>query len=233
MTLPAPVTRPAHSQALIERLAAQHAVAVAAEIAVRPNLALCLMLTQMIGQVVRTHYIHPKHRYFNVSASSAAYTLKTCDQSVEDSPARQSLNEKLARWDGLLADKSAEELLEALLGQPQDELLQLLALLLAQTVTSKDGNGGLQTGQLHHLTSVMEIDMANWWAPTRASYFDAVNKDQIVKVVAEAVDEASAAPLAKMKKGEAAAQAETLLAGRRWLPEPLRTLDSTTARADD
>lgn len=233
MTLPAPVTRPAHSQALIERLAAQQAAAVAAEIAIRPNLALCLMLTQLIGQLDSMRYTHPKHRYFNVSASSARYTLKSSDQSIEDSPARQSLNEKLTRWDELLADKSPEEMLDVLQGQPQDELLQLLALLLAQTVTSKDGNSGLQTYQLHHLTSIMGLDMANWWTPTRASYFDAVNKDQIVKVVTEAVDEASAAPLAKMKKGDAAAQAETLLAGRRWLPEPLRTLESTTARSDD
>ncbi|OFS61827.1 hypothetical protein HMPREF3069_04890 [Achromobacter xylosoxidans] len=233
MTLPAPVTRPVHSQALVERLAAQHAAAVAAEVARRPNLALCLMLTQMIGQLDRRGYTHAKHRFFNVSASTARYTLKSSDSTIEESPACQSLNEMKARWDVFMADKSPDELLEALLGQPQDELLQLLALLLAQTVTSKDGNAGLQTCQLHHLTSIMGIDMASWWTPTRASYLDAVSKDQIVKVVTEAVDGASAAPLAKMKKGDAAAQAEALLAGRRWLPEQLRAVERTTASAND
>lgn len=233
MTLPTPVTRPVHSQALVERLAAQHAAAVAAEVARRPNLALCLMLTQMIGQLDRRGYTHAKHRFFNVSASTARYTLKSSDSTIEESPACQSLNEMKARWDVFMADKSPDELLEALLGQPQDELLQLLALLLAQTVTSKDGNAGLQTCQLHHLTSIMGIDMASWWTPTRASYLDAVSKDQIVKVVTEAVDGASAAPLAKMKKGDAAAQAEALLAGRRWLPEQLRAVERTTASAND
>ncbi|MFY2610873.1 ParB/RepB/Spo0J family partition protein [Achromobacter xylosoxidans] len=233
ITLPAPVTRPAHSQALVERLAAQHAAAVAAEVARRPNLALCLMLTQMIGQLDRRGYTHSKHRFFNVSASSARYTLKSSDSTIEESPACQSLNEMQVRWDEFVANKSPDELLEALLGQPQDELLQLLALLLAQTVTSKDGNAGLQTSQLHHLAGIMDMDMANWWTPTRASYLDAVSKDQIVKVVTEAVDGASAAPLAKMKKGDAATHAEALLAGRRWLPEPLRAVERTTASAHD
>ncbi|VFR81101.1 putative plasmid stabilization protein [plant metagenome] len=232
MTLPSPVTRPAHSQALIERLAAQQAAAVAAEIAVRPNLALCLMLTQMIGQIDSARDYHPKHRYFNIGATSSRHYLKTSDPAIEDSPARQSLNEKLGEWTDILGGKSPEEVLEILLAKPQDELLQLLALLLAQTVTSKDGNSGLQTYQLHHLTSVMGFDIADWWTPTRASYLDAVSKDQIVKVVTEAVDAESAAPLAKMKKGDAAAQAETLLAGRRWLPEPLRTLESAKASTD-
>jgi ParB family chromosome partitioning protein len=46
--------------------------------------------------------------------------------------------------------------------------------------------------------------------------------------VAEAVSIETAAPLAKLKKGEAVAAAEVLLPGTRWLPAPLRARGPTT-----
>ena len=47
-------------------------------------------------------------------------------------------------------------------------------------------------------------------------------KARIVEAVTEAVSVEKAAPLAKLKKGEAVAAAEALLQGTRWLPSPLR-----------
>ena len=69
--------------------------------------------------------------------------------------------------------------------------------------------------------------MADWWTPTAGSYLAQVPKARIVEAVTEAVSIEKAAPLAKLKKGEAVAAAEALLQGTRWLPSPLR------ARADD
>ncbi len=51
-----------------------------------------------------------------------------------------------------------------------------------------------------------------------------VSKDQVVKAVSEAVSVEAAAPLAKLKKGEAVVKAEALLTGTRWLPTPLRQI---------
>jgi YidC/Oxa1 family membrane protein insertase len=54
------------------------------------------------------------------------------------------------------------------------------------------------------------------------SYFAQVPKARIAEAVAEAVSVEASASLAKLKKGEAVAKAEALLAGTRWLPAPLR-----------
>ena len=62
----------------------------------------------------------------------------------------------------------------------------------------------------------------NWWSPTAGSYLAQVPKARIVEAVTEAVSIEKAAPLAKLKKGEAVAAAEALLQGTRWLPSPLR-----------
>jgi len=50
----------------------------------------------------------------------------------------------------------------------------------------------------------------------------------VVQIV-EAVSIEMAAPLAKLKKGEAVAAAEVLLRGTRWLPSPLRARSGNTA----
>ena len=68
----------------------------------------------------------------------------------------------------------------------------------------------------------------DWWTPTAGSYLAQVPKARIVEAVTEAVSIEKAAPLAKLKKGEAVAAAEVLLQGTRWLPSPLRARGPTT-----
>ncbi|MCC3262428.1 hypothetical protein LLE87_30120, partial [Paenibacillus polymyxa] len=47
--LPPVLTRPVHSEALTNRLQAQRVIALQAEIMMRPTLALCLLIEQMLG----------------------------------------------------------------------------------------------------------------------------------------------------------------------------------------
>src|SRR5207302_5488809 len=55
------------------------------------------------------------------------------------------------------------------------------------------------------------------------TFFGRVTKVRIVDAVREARGDAQAQLIAHLKKGDMAAQAEQLLAGSGWLPEPLRT----------
>ncbi len=71
------------------------------------------------------------------------------------------------------------------------------------------------------LAAAVGLDMADWWTPTAGSYLAQVPKARIVEALTEAVSIEKAAPLAKLKKGEAVAAAEALLQGTRWLPSPL------------
>ena len=79
------------------------------------------------------------------------------------------------------------------------------------------------------LAAAVGLDMADWWTPTAGSYLAQVPKARIVEAVTEAVSIEKAAPLAKLKKGEAVAAAEALLQGTRWLPSPLRARWPATA----
>src|SRR6185437_4652965 len=74
------------------------------------------------------------------------------------------------------------------------------------------------------LAAAVSLDMsAAGWSPTVDTYFGRVTKARILEAVREAKGEAEAERIAHLKKGEMAAEAEQLLAGFGWAPEPLRT----------
>jgi len=64
---------------------------------------------------------------------------------------------------------------------------------------------------------------ATGWTPTVDNFFGRVTKARILEAIGEAEGEAQAKLVAQLKKGDMAREAEQLLAGSSWLPEPLRT----------
>jgi hypothetical protein len=65
------------------------------------------------------------------------------------------------------------------------------------------------------------LDMAaKWEAPV--AFYDRLKKPVILKIIAEELGQSAADNCAKMKKGELAIAAAERLAGRGWLPRPLR-----------
>ena len=64
------------------------------------------------------------------------------------------------------------------------------------------------------------LDMKKWWTASAEGYFLHVTKAHIVDVVTEQISAEDRARVAAMKKGEAAAVAEALLAPKKWLPAP-------------
>ena len=74
------------------------------------------------------------------------------------------------------------------------------------------------------LARAVNLDIAAaGWAPTVDNYLGRVPKARILEAVREANGDASAQLIDHLKKPEMAKEAERLLAGPRWLPEPLRT----------
>jgi ParB family chromosome partitioning protein len=71
------------------------------------------------------------------------------------------------------------------------------------------------------------------WKPTVANYLGRVTKARILEAVREGVGEGAAQMIDHLKKAEMAAEAERLLDGKGWLPEPLRLdLPQAGQRAD-
>jgi ParB family chromosome partitioning protein len=73
------------------------------------------------------------------------------------------------------------------------------------------------------LAAVVGLDMAEaGWTPTVDNYLGRVTKPRIIEAVREARGDATAVLIEHLKKGDMAREAERLLDGTGWLPEPLR-----------
>lgn len=72
------------------------------------------------------------------------------------------------------------------------------------------------------------------WRPTVDNYLGRVTKGRILDAVREAKGESSAQLIDHLKKSEMAKEAERLLEGAGWLPEPLRlaALPSTSEASE-
>ncbi|ARP82929.1 hypothetical protein CAL12_20325 [Bordetella genomosp. 8] len=220
--LPPVKTRPVHSEALTNRLQAQRVIALQAEIIQRPNLALCLLIEQLLAEVNDPMGRAYQTLSFSLSASSAHGDLERVDASMESAPAWEAVQKEMElHTRDVPGDRQA--VLPWLLERAQADNLGLLGALLAATIYRvRDYSHSSDTRHLDRLAGVVGLDMAKWWSPTAQTYLSHVSKDRIAAVVAEAVGEGEAKPLLAMKKGEAAAAAEQLLAGKGWLPKALQ-----------
>jgi len=74
------------------------------------------------------------------------------------------------------------------------------------------------------LAHVLSLDIAaTGWTPTADNFFGRVTKARIIEAVREAKGAEQAKRIEQLKKGDLAREAEQMLAGSGWLPEPLRT----------
>ncbi|KAG0162256.1 hypothetical protein DFQ30_002518, partial [Apophysomyces sp. BC1015] len=119
-------------------------------------------------------------------------------------------------WGGLIPNDSSA-LLPWLIEQSDERLMLMLAQYVAASVD------GVATNEAPHainaLIPALGLNLADAWQPTKASYFDHVSKQRIVEVVSAAVSPAEGLRLSKLKKGDAATEAERLVATSGWLPE--------------
>ncbi|HEY5081445.1 MAG TPA: DNA-binding protein, partial [Bauldia sp.] len=76
-------------------------------------------------------------------------------------------------------------------------------------------------------------DMAANWTPTVENYLGRVTKTRILEAVREAKGEAAAQLIDHLKKPEMAKEAERLLSGTGWLPEPEVPADAAGADAEE
>ena len=77
--------------------------------------------------------------------------------------------------------------------------------------------------QADRLAQAVGLDMVEvGWQPTVDNYLGRVTKPRILEAVREAKGEAAAQLIDHLKKGDMAKEAERLLEGTGWLPDPLR-----------
>jgi ParB family chromosome partitioning protein len=84
------------------------------------------------------------------------------------------------------------------------------------------------------IAEAVQLDMAEaGWRPTVATYLGRVTKARILEAVREAKGERAAQLIEDLKKADMAREAERLLDGTGWLPEPLRLRIADASESPD
>lgn len=208
------------SPRLVEDLTAQKTSAIGAELMGQPEIALAAIVHCLALDVFYPGCSSESCLKLTVGSANSKSSMakpETCE-------ALQSIKREHARFGDRLPGNPAE-LWNWLLGRSRDELLELLAYIAATTVDAVqrkiDRPDSSRLAHANLLAGTLQLNMASWFSPTAESYFSRVNRAQIL----DAIDEANgshAPSLEKLKKSELAIRAEQLLAGKTWLPEPMR-----------
>ncbi len=145
---------------------------------------------------------------------------------LNDSVSAKAVAERHQAWIAALP-KEPGELWDALQGWEADSRQALFAHCVALSVNAVHETWSRRPRALAHadrLAQAVDLDMAAaGWTPTVDTFLGRVTKARILGAVREATGERAAARIEHLKKGEMAGEAEALLAGSGWLPEPLRT----------
>jgi ParB family chromosome partitioning protein len=154
-----------------------------------------------------------------ITPQFSAVALKTAADDLEGTAAWRAVEDARQDWAERLAAAGGDRL-AWLIELPPTDLLELLALCAAMTVNALPGAGAAYGANA--LAAALELDMADWWEPTPARYLNHVPKSQIIVALEEAGPGLTDGGIETMKKEALVACASARLAGRRWLPQPLR-----------
>ena len=137
----------------------------------------------------------------------------------------RSLDERQQAWRSALPKESSElwGALETFDADSRDALFAHCVSLSVNAVHEAWNRRPKAFIHADRLAQAVDLDMAANWTPTAANFLGRVTKARIQQAVAEARGQRAAERIEHLKKVEMATEAEALLAGSGWLPEPLRT----------
>lgn len=208
------------SAALLTSLRDHKAVAVAAELAANPHVALAAV----------THDLALKAFYPGAQRYCGGYlTTLSADEIArpDDSKAAKHLEKLRKKFDRRLPDNK-RDLWAFLLDQEDAALMDILAFCAAPAIN---------TASMDTLVDALEMDCRSWFTPTAINYFSRLGKTAILADIADMGESLTGRThYAKLKKGELAKAAEAV-AGREgneaWLPIPMRPKSPGVSTADE
>ena len=219
------------SKRLVDELAMQRRDVLALHVASDPGLALDVMVFTLAD--ADTHDWRAR----------AATTLRAplpagpiIGFEAKDAPASSALAELRSSldesWRAGIDATSRFDLFRAL---SDDSRAAWLGYVVARSLeASLNMAGERQLPFQDHLGSLVGIDMAQWWRPTAANYFDRVSKQVILDALTDVGGLELSSRFASVKKGDLAMSAERVFAGTyitevqvrekalAWVPEVMR-----------
>jgi ParB family chromosome partitioning protein len=173
---------------------------------------------------LRLFYRSAADTCLEIEAKSAGFGTQA--PGLNDTASAKAIDVRHEAWVKQLPATSGE-LWDVLVGFDTDTRAALFAHCAALTINALHEPWNRRPGALAHadrLAQAVGLDMAAaGWVPTVETYLGRVPKARILEAVREAKGEHAAQLIDHLNKPEMAQEAERLLAGAGWLPEPLRT----------
>ena len=214
---------------LVSELTAERTLALRDALANAPDTAFIALLHALCLSVFRSH-----GQTGCVQIGVTQSWLGNAAPNLRDSDWSTNIQARHEQWAARLPDESGA-LWAALVALAYEEQMALLAHCVSlgvnalfEAVKGYDGRISAHTvaqriSAADALASVVGLDMAEvGWTPTVDNYLGRVTKPRIIEAVREAKGDATGVLIEHLKKGDMAREAERLLEGTGWLPEPLR-----------
>jgi len=214
---------------LVSELTAVRTVALRNALAQDSQTAFIAVLHALTLSVFRPH---GTHGCVQIGVTQA--WLGNVAPELRETPWSLAIQERHEQWAARLPNEPGA-LWDALTALAHNEQMALLAHCVSLGVNALfepvKGYGGqisahgiaCRIAAADALASVVGLDMAEaGWTPTVDNYLGRVTKPRIIEAVREARGDATAVLIEHLKKGDMAREAERLLEGTGWLPEPLR-----------
>ncbi|AJC83446.1 ParB-like partition protein (plasmid) [Rhizobium etli bv. phaseoli str. IE4803] len=215
------------SDRLVLDLTATRTVALRNALANDPIIAFIAVLHAF---VLETFYLYGSDTCLELTLQSARFGQT---EGLGDTVWAKEIEQRQEAW-GQDLPKKPEDLWDFLIALDEVSWLVLFAHCASQSLNAVIEPWNKRTRAIAHADQVARsigFDMVGaGWAPTVDAYLGRVTKAHILQAVREAKGEQSAQLIDHLKKGDMAREAERLLDGSGWLPEPLRlAIDEASA----
>lgn len=214
---------------LVSELTAERTLALRDALANAPDAAFTALLHALCLSVFRSH---GQGGCVQIGVTQA--WLGNVAPNLRESVWSQSIQLRQEQWAERLPSET-QDLWAFIAGLAHNEQMALLAHCVSLGVNAlfeatKGYDGRISSHGIAQritaadaLANVVGLDMADaGWRPTVDNYLGRVTKPRIIEAVREAKGDATAVLIEHLKKGDMAREAERLLEGTGWLPEPLR-----------
>jgi ParB family transcriptional regulator, chromosome partitioning protein len=211
------------SDRLVTELTAHRTLALRDALANDPHIAFQAVLHALC---LNAFYRYASNTCLEITAKHSGFSAQA--PGLAETASAKAIDARHAQWAKQLPEAPAA-LWDSLTAFDSDSQAALFAHCAALTVNVVKEPWNRRPDAFAHgdqLAGTVNLDLAAaGWAPTVENYLGRVPKARILEAVLEAKGEQSAQLIDHLKKTEMAKEAERLLAGTGWLPEPLRLVE--------
>jgi ParB family chromosome partitioning protein len=196
----------------------------------RPDVAFVAALHVL---TLKTFYHYGSDSCLELDLKSVSFGTQA--PGLNDSASAEAIRARHESWSKALPKESADlwDALQEWDGDSQAALFAHIVSLSVNAVYEPWNRRPRATAHADRLAQAVDLDMAAaGWKPTVDNFLSRVTKARILQAVSQAKGQRAADRIEHLKKGDMAAEAQTLLADTGWLPEPLRTVDRCASKVE-